>query len=328
MQKRHTALALVLFLGACDDTSADTRDSRETSNEDDEGPGKRAEAASPPAAPAVPAPVVYARLPNPSPPLQQQPVTPAPSPKAAIEQTVGVAQVRVDYSSPATKNRDIWGGLVPFNKLWRAGANAPTRIEMSEEATIFGTKVPAGGYSIFIRPTETEWTVILNRDPQNQGAGEHDAAHDVASGAVTPTDAPPRERMTFLFEDTTERSTKLVLDWAGKRAAIPIEFDTPALVNARIDQVVGLAWRPHFNAGRYLLEQEGQQARALELLTKSQQIQATWWNEWFLAKALAANDRKADARAHAEAAQRLGADDEVFREAFAEQVSAALAEWR
>lgn len=276
------------------------------------------------AAPAV----VYARVPSEVPPISQQPVTPQASPRAAIEQTVGVARVRVDYSSPGARGREIWGGLVPYGQIWRAGANAPTRVELSEPSTIFGSQVPAGAYTLLVIPTATEWTVILNRDPSGRGYGAYDEAQDVARGTVTPSDAPARERLTFTFDDTTDSSTSLVLDWAGKRVAIPVQFDTAALVNASIDAIVSQAWRPHFNAGRYLLEQPGQEARALELLERSVAIQATWWNEWFLARALAANSRQADAIPHAERALELGAQDSVMTEFFAPQIRAALEEWR
>jgi hypothetical protein len=270
---------------------------------------------------------VYARVPSASPPIQSQPALPQPSPRAAVEQTVGVADVRVDYSSPGARGRTIWGELVPYGELWRAGANAPTRVELTEEATIFGSRVPAGAYTLLTIPGETEWTVILNRDPRGEGYQGHDPAHDVARGTVTPAEAPPRERLAYFFEDTTERNTSLVLDWAGRRVVIPIAFDTDALVRTRIDTVTGMAWRPHFNAGRYLLE-AGEEERALEMLERSVAIQSTWWNEWWLARTLAALDRRADARAHAETAQRLGAGDAIFDRNFAEQVRAALEEWR
>lgn len=286
--------------------------------------------AAPSAGGEAPAPtVVYARLPTEAPPIQQQPVTPQPSPRAAVEQTVGVATVRVDYSSPAARGRAVWGDLVPYGQLWRAGANAPTRIELSEPSTIFGAQVPAGVYTLIVTPAETgDWTVILNTDPQGRGYQGHDPANDVARGTVAPADAPTRERLAYTFEDTTDTSTNLVLDWAGKRIALPITFDTAALVDARIDAVVGQAWRPHFNAGRYLLDQPGQQARALEMLERSVAIQSTWWNEWFLARALHANGRTADAITHAERALEIGAQDSVMSNFFAPQIRAALEEWR
>ncbi|MDQ3037070.1 MAG: DUF2911 domain-containing protein [Myxococcota bacterium] len=319
---RARFLSLVLLVGgaaACADPAAPRETQTETPS-----------AAAEPAAAAVPAPpqVVFARQPSETPPIQSQPVLPQPSVRAAVEQTVGVTNLRVDYSSPAARGRTIFGELLPYGELWRAGANAATRLELSSDVTIFGAAVPAGAYSIFMIPGETEWTVILNRDSQGRGYSGHDESEDVARGTVTPSDAPPRERLAYTFDDTTETSTNLVLDWAGKRVAIPIEVATAELVQANIDAVLEQAWRPHFNAGRYLLEQEGQQARALELLERSQQIQATWWNEWWLARALAANDRQADAVAHAERALELGAGQQVFDENFAAQVRASLEEWR
>lgn len=311
------ALGALLAVAGCGETSAQTAEGDDTPPAGD---------TAPPA--SAPATVVYARVPSESPAIQSMPVMPQPSPHASVEQTVGVAVVHVDYSSPAVHEREIWGGLLPYGQLWRAGANAATRVELTEPSRIFDTDVPAGAYSLFVIPNEGEWTVILNRDSSGRGYSGHDPAEDVVRGSVTPADAPPRERLAYLFEDTTESSTTLVLDWAGKRLPIPITFDTPGLVRARIDGVLAQAWRPHFNAGRYLLEQEGHEAEAVELLTRSQQIQATWWNEWFLARALAATDRQADAIEHAEHALELGAGDTVFEGNFAAQVRSSLEQWR
>lgn len=315
-------VALVASLSGCGETGADAPS--ETTTTETATPETSTTEAAATGAPTV----VYARVPSETPPIQSQPVVPQASLRAAVEQTVGVTNLRVDYSSPAVRGRTIWGELVPYGELWRAGANAATRLELSDAATIFGATVPAGAYSLFAIPGETEWTIILNRDSSGRGYSGHDPAEDVARGTVTPADAPARERLTFTFDDTTERSTSLVLDWAGKRVAIPIAIDTDALVQARIDAVIAQAWRPHFNAGRYLLEQEGQEQRAVEMLERSQQIQATWWNEWYLARALAAVDRRPDAIPHAEAALELGAGDAVFEDNFAAQVRAALEEWR
>lgn len=288
-----------------------------------------ASSAPPRAADSAPAPtVVYARLSSATPPIQQQPVMPQPSLRAAVEQTVGIANLRVDYSSPAARGRQVWGEVVPDGQVWRAGANAPTRIELSEPSTIFGSAVPAGVYTILVIPGGAEWTVIFNSDSSGRGFQAHDAAEDVARGTVRVSDVPARERLTYAFDDTTDTSTNLVLDWAGKRVAISITFDTAALVDARIAATVSQAWRLHYNAGRYLLEQEGQQQRALELLQRSQQIEATAWNEWFLARALAAVGRQDEARAHATRALELGATDSIFTQFYAPQVQAALEEWR
>src|SRR5690606_4616469 len=79
---------------------------------------------------------------------------PAPSPKASVMQTVGLTEITIDYSSPGVKGRTIWGDLVPYDKVWRAGANAATKITFSQNVSINGTEVAKGTYSIFAIPSK------------------------------------------------------------------------------------------------------------------------------------------------------------------------------
>ena len=258
--------------------------------------------------------------------MRQLPALPQPSPRAEVLQRVGITDIRVAYSSPAAKGRKIWGELVPFGERWRTGANAPTRVTFEHEVTVGGQKVPAGSYSLMTVPTEKSFTVIFNKDVKNEGVYAYDESQNVASFEVPVSDAPPRERLVFVFEDTTDEATKLVLDWAGKRVAIPIAIDTKAHVKASIDATMANAWRPLFNAGRYAVEQKDLEG-ALALFEKSIAIQATWWNHWWAATTLQKLGKNAEARAHAEKAKELGKDDAVYKRAFAEQVDKALAEW-
>ncbi len=84
------------------------------------------------------------------------------SPAATATGTINGANVTIKYSSPAVKGRQIWGALVPYDKVWRAGANAATTIETDKDLTVEGKKLPAGKYSIYAIPGEKEWTIILN----------------------------------------------------------------------------------------------------------------------------------------------------------------------
>src|SRR6185503_12045359 len=88
--------------------------------------------------------------------------TPAPSVKAKVEQRVGITDFAVDYSSPGVKGRPIWGTLVPYNEMWRTGANAATKLTASKDFTFGDVKVPAGTYALLTIPTSGSWTVILN----------------------------------------------------------------------------------------------------------------------------------------------------------------------
>src|SRR6185436_5327432 len=115
--------------------------------------------------------------------------TPAPSPKARVEQRVGVTDVSIDYSSPGVKGRKIWGEVVPYDKVWRAGANAPTKLTVSRDFTFGGTAVKAGSYSVFMTPGKKTWSVALNTD-LTATQDSHDDKNDVARAAVTPAALP------------------------------------------------------------------------------------------------------------------------------------------
>src|SRR5262245_11655178 len=131
-------------------------------------------------------------------PASAQLEVPAPSVKAKVEQRVGITDFAVDYSSPAVRARAIWGGLVPYDKVWRTGANASTKLTASRDFTFGETAVPKGTYSLFTIPGPSSWIVILNKDA-DATTGEYDAKNDAARVTVSPAPGGPRERMTFLF---------------------------------------------------------------------------------------------------------------------------------
>src|SRR5262245_50315964 len=96
---------------------------------------------------------------------------PRPSPFAKVWQVVGLTEITVDYSSPGVKGRKIWGGLVPYDQMWRAGANSATKVTFSRDVTFAGKPEPAGTYSFFVIPGKSEWTVILNKKADQTGTG-------------------------------------------------------------------------------------------------------------------------------------------------------------
>jgi hypothetical protein len=253
---------------------------------------------------------------------------PAPSPRAKVEQRVGITDFAIEYSSPGVKGRTIWGGLVPWNELWRTGANASTKLTASRDFTFGDTTVPAGTYSVFTTPTASSWTVVLNRNTTLNGTNGYDAKDDVARATVKPETVPARERMTFFFSETTDDATRLDLEWAGVRVSVPVKVDTKAHVQAAIDKALGEAWRPHYSAGRYLLDTGGDLDTALRHFDTSIAIKPTWWNTWFRAQALAKKGRTADAAASAETAAQLGKGDSIFESFFADDVKNAIDGWK
>jgi hypothetical protein len=252
---------------------------------------------------------------------------PAPSTKAKVEQRVGITDFSVEYSSPAVRGRKIWGGLVPYDTPWRTGANASTKLTASRDFKFGGTTVPKGTYALLTIPGASSWVVILNKNLEG-GTDDYQAKDDVARATVKPEASDARERMTFLFSDTTDTASRLDLEWERLRVSVPIEVDTKAHVQASIDGTLGEAWRPHYTAGRYLYDSGGDLDTALQYLDRSIAIKATWWNNWWRAQVLAKKGRTSDAVAAGEATLQIGKGNEVFEQFFKEDVQKAVDGWK
>ena len=100
------------------------------------------------------------------------------SPAVSVTGKINGATITINYSSPSVKGRVIWGELVPFNKVWRAGANDATTIETDKELSIEGQKLPAGKYSFFVIPNEKECVIIFNKEAKQWGAYKYNEAED------------------------------------------------------------------------------------------------------------------------------------------------------
>lgn len=129
---------------------------------------------------------------------QQQPA----SPPATASGKIGGANVTINYSSPSVKGRQIWGGLVPYDQVWRAGANKATVLETDKDITLEGKTLKAGKYSLFAQPGQQEWKIILNSETgqwgvNNQGQANRDPAKDVLTLSVKPQKSPMTEKLTY-----------------------------------------------------------------------------------------------------------------------------------
>jgi hypothetical protein len=256
----------------------------------------------------------------------QQMRLPAASPAAKVEQAVGLTDVSVEYSSPAVKGRPIWGALVPYGQPWRTGANMATKVTFSRDVTFGGKRVPAGSYALVSFPTQQGWTVALNKELGLFGGGKsYDAKLDVVKVPATTSVIPHRERLAFLFGDTTEDSTSLDLEWEKLRVSVPVKVDTAAHVKASIAEGMEATWRAPANAGRYMLEKKDY-ASALQFADTSIGVKSTWFNQWTRAEALAGLGRTAEAKKAAQTAWDLGNKDPGFF--FRGAVSKALKEWK
>jgi hypothetical protein len=260
-------------------------------------------------------------------PASAQLELPAASPSAKVMQEVGLTEISVDYSSPAVKGRKVWGGLVPYDQVWRTGANMATKITFSRDVTFGGKPVPAGTYAIVTVPTQKEWTVVLNKELGLFGGGKtYDAKDDVVRVTATPTEIPNRERFTFLFSNTTDDQTSLDIEWEKLRISVPITVDTATHAQANIQSAVNGTWRSLANAARYVADTSKDYPTALKYADNSLAIQSHWYNNWIKADILARSGKIADARKFAQTAWDLGQKDPNFF--FKDQVAKALQDWK
>jgi hypothetical protein len=138
---------------------------------------------------------------------QQEDKSKRPSPPATAKGTIKGAAITIDYSSPSVKGRKIWGGLVPYNKPWRAGANEATIFTTSKEIEVEGKKLAAGKYSLFMTPGEKEWTVFFNSEAgqwgdNNKGEANMDPKKTVLQVNVKPKDLKDvQEKLTYTVVD-------------------------------------------------------------------------------------------------------------------------------
>ena len=157
------------------------------------------------------------------------------SPAATVGQTIGITDVNITYHRPAVNKRKIYGGLVPYGVLWRAGANQNSTISFSTPVKVEGQTLPAGTYGLFMIPGQTQWTVVFSKFTDDWGTYNYDQSEDAARVTVTPLAmADSQERMAFVFDDLTNNSATAALRWEKLRVPFKIEVDVPATVRANI----------------------------------------------------------------------------------------------
>lgn len=142
-----------------------------------------------------------------------------PSPAATATGKIGATDVTVNYSSPGVKGRKIFGGLEPYDKVWRAGANEATTVEFSKDVKVEGKALPAGKYGFFLIPSEKQWTVIFNKVPNQWGAFKYDGKQDALRVMVTPRKAAAlTERLAY---EITPKG--LVMRWENVEIPVAIK---------------------------------------------------------------------------------------------------------
>lgn len=220
-------------------------------------------------------------------PQQPQLKFPRASQKASITQTIGLTDITITYARPGVKGRQIWGGLVPYDKVWRTGANEATTISLSDDVMINGQKLAKGTYSLHTIPGTDEWTIIFNTVADQWGSFSYDAAKDALRIKVKPEKAEYREWLTFDFPELSTDAAKIAIRW--ENVCVPFTVDTQAtqkvvaaakeaIANSKADD-----WMTPYRAANFAFDNKID-ALASEWLDRSIKAKENMSNLWLKAR--------------------------------------------
>ncbi len=185
--------------------------------------------------------------------LQAQVKLPQASSSTTIEQSIGIKKVSLTYQRPNVNDRVIFGGLEPYDKVWRTGANNIPSITFAEEVTIEGHKVPAGTYGIFSIPKKSgDWTVILSKNANQWGAYQYKQEEDFLRFPAKAKKLNDKvETFTMAFENVKPNGADLTFAWENTKVSFHIAVDQSKEIMASIDEAMKGEKKPYFQAAQY-----------------------------------------------------------------------------
>ncbi|MBM1106853.1 DUF2911 domain-containing protein [Aurantibacter crassamenti] len=197
---------------------------------------------------------------------------PAPSPSSTLIQNVGLTDVTVEYSRPSMRGRTIFGDLVPFDKIWRTGANARTKITFNKDVTFGGTAVKAGSYAVFTKPSATSWEVYLYDEPNAGGTPKVLDESKVAAKVTSEVVQMPMsmETFTIIIDDLSDNGATLGFLWESTYVPVKIGVATDEAVMKSIDKVMaGPNATDYYSAAVYYMNSGKDINKAKEWIDKS-----------------------------------------------------------
>jgi hypothetical protein len=259
---------------------------------------------------------------------------PKSSPKASVSQRIGLTDIYVSYSRPSKKDREIFGGLVPNDIVWRAGANEATLFRTSADIVVGNEKLAKGTYSIFIVPTSAnEWKMIFNSDTTLRGTGNLKDENNVITipGGVNKTGSVT-ETLEYRFLNVTMSTADLALEWDVLRMTVSISADPTDQVKENIKLALKEAekdekWLVYRNAAAHARDTE-MTDQGLEWIKQSIELKDSWYGEWIYAELLAqSNDMKTATKAGMQAINLGKAEYKEKSFPYESRIENAINEW-
>lgn len=208
---------------------------------------------------------------------------PGPNPSAEVHHQLCVVNLKVTFGRPSARDRHLWGGVVPYDGLWRAGADWNTTFTLSHEITIQGEQLAPGTYGLHVIPGEENCTVIFSNDYRSWGSFSYTEANDALRITSQLEDAPyHQEQLAYYFEGGNEDQATLYLHWGKKR--IPMAISIPQkqyVIEHFTTELMGpskWSWTGHYNAAKYLYERDWEPELAEKWLDMSLAIAQSPFN--------------------------------------------------
>jgi hypothetical protein len=226
---------------------------------------------------------------------------PRPSQHAVLTQRVGITDITVNYSRPLANGRKIWGGLVPYGQVWRAGANENTTIHFADAVSIEGQPLAAGTYGLHMIPNENDWTVIFSKAYTSWGSFTYKQDEDALRVNVKPSTTDMHEALTYDFDDVKPDAAVLTLRWEKVAVPVHIGVNTHDIVASNLrGQLRGLqqyTWDGWDDSANYLLAEKYDYDDALKYADNSIQVEERYENLMTKSQVLEALGKKDQADA-------------------------------
>ncbi len=255
---------------------------------------------------------------------------PQPSPLSTVTQKIGLTEVSITYSRPSKKGRKIFGELVAYDRMWRTGANASTKIKIADDVKIEGHDVPAGEYALYTIPGKDKWTIVIHKNTSYWGTGEssYKEEEDLVRFDVIPNNKYPVtvESLTFNFTDIRDEQCYIELLWENTQVRFIMSTEVDKMVMDDIsEKMKGVTAATYYQSARYYLEHDKDLNQALEWINLAIEEEQKFWIVRQKALILAKMERYQEAIESAEYSKKLA--QEAGNEHYVDINNLSITEW-
>jgi tetratricopeptide (TPR) repeat protein len=242
------------------------------------------------------------------------------SQRAMVSQRVGITDITITYHSPGVKKREIWGNLVPYDKVWRAGANENTTISFTNDVKVEGKELAGGTYGLHMIPGKEEWIIIFSKNHTSWGSYFYKEEEDALRVNVKPEEAPFLEWMSFDFTDRESHSVTAALRWEKLRIPFKITVDVEKIVldNMRkeLRSLPWWYWQGTYGAAQYCLDNNVNLEEALTWVDQSINVERNLLNSILKSQLLEKMGKKTEADRLKNEAMKSASEQELIKYAY------------